>query len=51
MRKKQFYEAPDAELLVVRFEGNFCGTFDPNGTEKSTVKDDLFGDGWNDENN
>ena len=22
MRKKQFYEAPDAELLVVRFEKN-----------------------------
>ena len=23
MRKKLFYEAPDAELLVVRFEENF----------------------------
>jgi hypothetical protein len=23
MRKKAFYEAPDAELLVVRFEENF----------------------------
>ena len=39
MRKKQFYEAPDAELLVVRFEENFCQTFDPNGTEKGNERD------------
>ena len=30
MRKKQFYEAPDAELLVVKFEENFCGTTGDN---------------------
>ena len=35
INKKLLYEQPDCELLVVRFEGNFCGTFDPtNGTEK-----------------
>ena len=28
MRKKQFYEAPDAELLVVKFEENIMS---PNG--------------------
>ena len=28
MNKKQFYEAPETELLVVRFEGNIMS---PNG--------------------
>lgn len=26
MMKKSFYEAPEAELLLVKFEGNFCTT-------------------------
>ena len=26
MNKKTFYEAPEAEILNVRFEGNFCAT-------------------------
>ncbi len=26
MIKKTYLEAPQAELLVVRFEGNFCAT-------------------------
>ena len=26
MLKKQFYEAPEAEILLVKFEENFCGT-------------------------
>ena len=26
MIKNKFYEAPEAELLVVSFEENFCGT-------------------------
>ena len=26
MIKKINYETPDAELIVVRFEGNFCAT-------------------------
>ena len=28
MRKKQIYEAPEAEAIVVKFEGNFCATGD-----------------------
>ena len=27
-KNKLIYEAPEAETLVVRFEGNFCGTGD-----------------------
>lgn len=29
MSKKSFYEAPEAELLDLRIEENFCGTDDP----------------------
>ena len=29
MRKKQFYEAPDAELFVVGFEENFLDSDPP----------------------
>ena len=47
MIKKSFYEAPEAELLLVKFEENFCGT-NPNGTEDSVVKDPF--DGWDDGN-
>ena len=32
MIKKRLYETPETELLIVRFEENFCGTND--GTEK-----------------
>ena len=39
MFKKSFYEAPEAELLLVKFEENFCGTNNPNGTENSDVFD------------
>ena len=39
MRKKTIYEAPEAELLVVRFEGNFCAT-----TESGTMPDDDYDD-------
>ena len=39
MLKKSLYEAPEAELLVVRFEGNFLLSFDKdNNTE--TLTDD-----------
>ena len=31
MIKKSFYTAPEAELLVVNFEGNFCQTGTPGG--------------------
>lgn len=46
MNKKMFYEAPEAELLVVRFEGNFCQTGNSNGTEDGTVVDPFDGEGW-----
>lgn len=32
MIQKTFYEAPETELILVKFEENFCGTND--GTEK-----------------
>ena len=35
MIKKHNYEAPDAELLVVRFEGNFCETTNSAGGDYS----------------
>ena len=39
MLKNQLYEAPDAELLVVRFEEAFLGgTYNPNGTEKGNER-------------
>lgn len=39
MNKKQLYSAPEAELLVVKFEGNFCQTTEP-GTIPSDEIDD-----------
>lgn len=40
MIKKSFYEAPESELLLVKFEESFCGTNNnPNGTENSDVFD------------
>ena len=40
MMKKSFYEAPEAELLLVKFEENFCNSpYDPNGTEKGNERD------------
>ena len=38
MNKKQLYSAPEAELLVVRFEGNFCQT------GQGTLPDDEYDD-------
>ena len=35
MRKKQFYEAPEAELIVVRFEENIMS---PNGSWDDSIK-------------
>ena len=35
MNKKQLYEAPEAEVLVVKIEENFCGT-NPNGLDYGT---------------
>lgn len=48
MRKKQFYEAPEAELLVVQFEEGFLGVSGGvNYSEKSggAGGDDDYDDG------
>lgn len=44
MRKKLLYTAPDAELLVVRFEENFCGTNDGKGGIQNIEGDDIYDD-------
>ena len=49
MIKNKFYEAPEAELLVVRFEENFLQN-SPTGVNWSTKSggaggDDAFDDG------
>ena len=36
MTQKQFYESPSAELLVVRFEENFCAS--PNGAWDNSIQ-------------
>ena len=40
MIKKSFYEAPEAELLLVKFERNFCGTNDEKPNSSSSGYDD-----------
>ena len=42
MIKKSFYEAPEAELILVRFEENFCTTGVPGGAggDEPIVDDD-----------
>ena len=35
MRKKQIYEAPEAELLEVRFESNFLDSLTTDGSDFS----------------
>ena len=42
MNKKTFYEAPEAEILAVKFEGNFCATGD--GTWDGSINP---GTSWN----
>ena len=46
-KNKLIYEAPEAETLVVRFEGNFCGTGDTqvSGTRGSYGYWNLDDDG------
>ena len=39
MLKKSFYEAPEAELLLVKFEESFLTGTNPNGTENSDIYD------------
>ena len=42
MNKKQFYSAPEAELLVLKIEENFCGTNIPGGAgpDDTTLDDE-----------
>lgn len=48
MIKKCMYEAPEAELLLVRFEGNFCGTTDGGfGDQNADPEDDSDENWWN----
>ena len=43
MHKKQFYEAPDAELLEVRFEENLCQSRnDVRSNSSSSGYDDFY---------
>ena len=44
MKRKTLYEAPTSELLLVKFEENFCGT---NGLPDSPVT--PVPDPWDDE--
>ncbi len=40
MTKKLLYSAPEAELLVINFEENFCQT----GHEPGTIADEEYDD-------
>ena len=40
MFKKQFYSAPEAELLEVRFEENFLLSFDKDNNTETIIEDD-----------
>lgn len=43
MIKKTFYEAPETELILVRFEDNFCGTNgDPGKAGQDLGKGNSF---------
>ena len=45
MNKKQYFEAPQAELIVVRFEGNFCATgqYGDEGKAGQDLEEDEYG--------
>ena len=44
-KNKSLYEAPNTDLLVVRFEQNFCGTYDvaPNSVLSGYDDDNDLG--------
>lgn len=42
MNKKHLYEAPETELILVKFEGNFCAS--PDGSWDNSIKE---GTTWN----
>ena len=39
MNKKLLYLAPEAELLVIKFEGNFCATTEPGAVPTDEYDD------------
>lgn len=49
MNKKHLYEAPETELILVKFEGNFCATGDNNGGIQGYNGDSVVdqSNGWN----
>lgn len=46
MLKKQLYAAPEAELLVVRFEENFCGTNGGGFGDTNANPEDESDENW-----
>ena len=47
MNKKQFYSAPEAELLVIRFEENLLGSltgFGDTGKSGGTMNSNDYGE-------
>ena len=45
MKKKTFYEAPETELLVVKFEENFCySPYGSNGASGGTMEVNELGE-------
>lgn len=42
MYKKQLYEAPDAELLVIKYEENFCQTGGAGGDDDIIDDEDDY---------
>ena len=51
MMKKSFYEAPEAELLLVKFEENFCGTTGGGFGDTTANPDDQTEEDWWTNNN
>lgn len=52
MIKKSFYEAPEAELLLVKFEEGFLtGTNKGGFGDKNANPDDLTDEDWWNQNN
>ena len=51
MIKKSIYEAPETELLLVKFEENFCGTNGGGFGDTNAVPDDQTDEDWWNNNN
>ena len=48
MNKKHLYEAPETELILVKFEGNFCASPAENSSfeEKAYMQDRSTETNW-----